>query len=72
MLPDQELQLIPQPRVQELLGISAMTLWRWQKAATFPVAKLKNGRKYFFAKEIKSWIDAQDEGDGTRPTPKND
>jgi predicted DNA-binding transcriptional regulator AlpA len=55
----ESLQLISQPRVQELFGVSAMTLWRWQKQTDFPEAKVIRGRKYFRASEIRAWIDAQ-------------
>ena len=55
----ESLQLISQPRVQELIGISAMTLWRWQKQTDFPKAKIIMGRKYFRATDIQSWIDGQ-------------
>jgi predicted DNA-binding transcriptional regulator AlpA len=64
----QNLQLIPQPRAQALLGISAMTLWRWQQQAAFPKAKIIRGRKYFRAAEIQSWIDEQKE-DGAHNIP---
>ena len=71
MNPDQDLQLIPQPRAQELLGVSAMTLWRWQKQAAFPKAKTIRGRKYFRAVEIETWIDKQ-QSDAVRVIPNAD
>ena len=71
MYDNQELQLIPQPRAQELMGISAMTLWRWQKLTDFPKAKIIRGRKYFRASEISSWIESQD-GAPSREIPNAD
>ncbi len=68
---DQDIHLIPQPRAQELLGVSAMTLWRWQKEAAFPKAKTIRGRKYFQAVDIQSWIDKQ-QSDDIRDIPKAD
>lgn len=59
MTPEDDIQLIPQHRAQDLLGVSAMTLWRWQKNADFPQAIAIQGRKYFRAAEIQTWIDAQ-------------
>jgi len=70
MQPD-DLQLIPQPRAQKLLGVSAMTLWRWQKNADFPKAKTIQGRKYFLASKIQNWIEAR-ETDGSRDIPNAD
>lgn len=66
----QELQLIPQPRAQELLGVSAMTLWRWQKAIPdFPNALLIRGRKYFKEAEIAQWIEAKQQASVSEITP---
>ena len=41
--------LIPAPKLRRMIGVSAVTLWRWRqdKAAGFPVATLINGRNYF-------------------------
>jgi len=68
---DQDIHLIPQPRAQALLGVSAMTLWRWQKDAAFPVAKTIRGRKYFRAVDIQAWIDKQ-QSDDIRDIPNAD
>jgi predicted DNA-binding transcriptional regulator AlpA len=66
-----DLQLIPQSRTQKLLGISAMTLWRWQKQNGFPNPKVIRGRKYFRASEINSWIESQECG-SSREIPNAD
>ena len=71
MTPDQDIHLIPQPRAQELLGVSAMTLWRWQKDAAFPEAKTIRGRKYFRAVDIEEWI-ANQQSNETRAIPNAD
>ncbi len=68
MLSNLELQLIPQVRVQELLGISAMTLWRWQREPSFPTPISHNGRKFFRATEIYNWQESYRGHDGREIT----
>ena len=59
----QDLQLLTQPRTQEVLGVSPMTFWRWQKEIQdFPTAILIRGRKYFREAEIAQWIASKQQG----------
>jgi hypothetical protein len=42
---------------QRFGGISAMTLWRWERDGQlgFPQALIINGRKYYDLREIEGW-----------------
>jgi predicted DNA-binding transcriptional regulator AlpA len=53
--------LVPGPKLRRMIGISAVTLWRWRhdKRAGFPTAKSINGRLYFPWHEVQAWIEKQ-------------
>jgi predicted DNA-binding transcriptional regulator AlpA len=55
----QQRRWVTGPALRKMLGISAMTLWRWRRAGGFPSAKLINGRLYFASDEIEAWIAGQ-------------
>jgi predicted DNA-binding transcriptional regulator AlpA len=44
-----------------MIGISAVTLWRWRHDPSmgFPTAKRINGRTFFAWDEIAAWLDKQ-------------
>ena len=50
-------QYITSRKVQERFGISAMTLWRWERdrRLSFPKPTNINRRKYFDLAEVEAW-----------------
>lgn len=62
-----EIELIPQPRLKEILGVSQMTLYRWRKKQDFPKARIIEGRLYFHADEIRDWVNSRPSGHGADP-----
>jgi predicted DNA-binding transcriptional regulator AlpA len=58
-----ETSLVPGPKLRAMLGISAVTLWRWRhdKSSAFPAAKQINGRLYFPWGAVSDWIAKQPE-----------
>jgi predicted DNA-binding transcriptional regulator AlpA len=53
--------LVPGPKLRRMLGISAVTLWRWRHDARagFPPAKSINGRLYFPWRDVSDWLARQ-------------
>ena len=48
-----DMVLVPGPKLRRMLGVSAVTLWRWRQNEDFPRATTINGRNYF------PWVDVQ-------------
>jgi hypothetical protein len=67
--------LVPGPKLRRVLGISAVSLWRWRndERLGFPPAKLINGRLYFSWMEVRDWLArfSQSSTRTTKKTPAN-
>ena len=53
-----EMLLVPGSKLRRMLGVSAVTLWRWRQdqELAFPPAKLINGRNYFPWADVQDWL----------------
>lgn len=56
-----EVVFVPAPKLRRMLGVSAVTLWRWRQdeAAGFPRATTINGRNYFPWAGVRAWLAAR-------------
>jgi hypothetical protein len=61
--PTNEILFVPAPKLRRMLGVSAVTLWRWRQdqAAGFPRATTINGRNYFPWGGVQAWLAARRE-----------
>lgn len=57
--PSQQERLLTREMLREIVPISDMGLWRWLRKGTFPQPLKFNGRNYWRASEVQSWIDAR-------------
>jgi hypothetical protein len=54
-----EAVLVPAPKLRRMIGVSAVTLWRWRAYAGFPAATTINGRNYFPWADVEAWLASQ-------------
>jgi predicted DNA-binding transcriptional regulator AlpA len=56
-----EMVLVPATKLRSMIGISAVTLWRWRQneAVGFPRAIMINGRNYFPWADVQGWLARQ-------------
>ena len=52
--------LVDVRQVQEVIPVTRMTLWRWERDGRFPTRiHLHNGRVYWRASEVREWLQSQ-------------
>ena len=52
-------RLLPRRELRQLVPVSDMTIWRWERAGLFPRHVSINGRNYWRLSEISDWIERQ-------------
>lgn len=52
-------RLISRRQLRDHIDVSDMTIWRWQRAGTFPRHTTINGRNYWRMSDIMAWIERQ-------------
>jgi predicted DNA-binding transcriptional regulator AlpA len=59
--PTSEMLLVPAPKLRRMIGVSAVTLWRWRQdeGAGFPPVTTINGRNYFAWPAVQAWLVAR-------------
>lgn len=48
--------LITAAQLRELIPVSSMTIWRWQKLGLMPAPVVIRRRNYWRSSEISAWI----------------
>ena len=58
-----DMVLVPAPKLRRMLGISAVTLWRWRHdpKLAFPSAKQINNRIFFVWADVEDWVARQEQ-----------
>jgi predicted DNA-binding transcriptional regulator AlpA len=51
-------RLVNRRQLRELVPVSDMTIWRWEKAGLFPRHISINGRNYWRLSEISVWFES--------------
>jgi len=55
-------RLLPRRELRNLVPVSDMTIWRWERDGQFPRHLSINGRNYWLRSEVCGWIAAQGRG----------
>lgn len=61
---DRSVKLIGVDKVEEMLGVSRMTLWRWaqREDLNFPKPIKIAKRRFWYLEELVAWLDARPRG----------
>ena len=57
--------LITRRQLRLIIPASDMTIWRWERAGSFPQHIRINGRNYWLSSEISAWLDSHQLVGGT-------
>ena len=55
-------RLLPRRELRNLVPVSDMTIWRWERDGQFPRHLSINGRNYWLRSEVLRWMAAQRSG----------
>ena len=53
---DQKLQYMSRRQVLDLIPVSSVTLWNWQRDGAFPRSRKVGGKAMWFRHEIEAWM----------------
>ena len=56
-------RLLTRRLLRELVPVSDMTIWRWERDGLFPRHLTVNSRNYWLLSEVKAWLAAQRRGE---------
>lgn len=66
-------RLLPRRELRNLVPVSDMTIWRWERDGQFPRHLSINSRNYWRFSEISDWIDRKKKGEGpAHPVGRSD
>jgi predicted DNA-binding transcriptional regulator AlpA len=52
-------RLLSRKLLRQLMPVSDMTIWRWERDGTFPKHLTINGRNYWLFRDVMSWLEIQ-------------
>ena len=52
-------RLLPRRELRNLVPVSDMTIWRWERDGQFPQHLSVNGRNYWLLSEVRTWMTEQ-------------
>ena len=65
---EQKPKVLNQKQLTEITGLSAVTIWRKEKAGEFPVRRQLGSRRVgWLTREVDEWIEATPESEITSP-----
>lgn len=56
-------RLLSRKLLRQLVTVSDMTIWRWERAGIFPRHFTINSRNYWLLSEVKDWLADQKRGE---------
>jgi len=60
---DHDERLLTRKLLRQIVTVSDMTIWRWERRAIFPRHLSVNGRNYWLLSEVKAWLANQRRGE---------
>jgi predicted DNA-binding transcriptional regulator AlpA len=55
-------RLLTRRMLRQMVPVSDMTIWRWERDGFFPGHLTVNSRNYWLLSEVKAWLAAQKRG----------
>ena len=55
-------RLLTRRMLRQMVPVSDMTIWRWERDGLFPRHLTVNSRNYWLLSEVKAWLAAQKRG----------